>query len=239
MAQPVAAPVAAPVTVQPHSTTSPRARVLVSAAVLLGLVGLATAFVAVGRTGDDEPGGAPGAAPIQGGWPEAGASRTTTQVGADGVLDVTHWIHATEPLDELDVALPELPDGVSIDASAVEVVADGRRASGPAMLTFSSASYAFSDATRIRVSYQLSGAVELSSSAPDRGLVTTTTLDVSPVQGTDTRVVRSEAVLSLACAPTAETSLEPCGESDADDQWTVRLTGPDVGARVVAAVTVS
>lgn len=210
-------------------------RTPVGAAVLIVLAGVAAGFW---WQSGEEPTERPSAAAAPATWPEAGAARTVTQVRPDGVLEVTHWIHATDSLDELDLLLPERQEGGPIRASAVQVVADDQPASGPAVLTFSQASYVFADATRIRVRYELSGAVEMSTSAPGRGLATTTSLEVSATLARDTRVVRSPAVLSLACTDTAG-SIAPCGASDHAGQWTVKLTGDDVGARVIAVVTVT
>ena len=150
-----------------------------------------------------------------------------TEVLPGGDLEVTHWIHAEDPIDELGLTLPEL-DGAEVSATDVEVTADGRAASGPATVAPSGATYAFADATRIQVRYRMSGAVELSSSADGRGLATTTSLDVTATQARDVRVVRSQEVLSLACAEPEEQPL-PCGKSEGDDQWRVELAGTDVG----------
>ena len=226
-------PVATPAPRQ--SATLLRTWALVAAVVLVGLVGVAAALW---WQSGEEPADRPSAASAQATWPEAGAARTVTQVRPDGVLEVTHWIHATDSLDELDLVLPERQEGDPIRASAVQVVADDQPASGPAVITFSRASYVFADATRIRVRYELSGAVEMSTSAPGRGLATTTSLEVSATLARDTRVVRSPAVLSLACTDTAG-SIAPCGASDHAGQWTVKLTGDVVGARVIAVVTVT
>lgn len=213
-----------------------RVKVLLSAALLLGLlVGAAAAW----RILAEEPAHWSAGAPSSGTWPEAGASRAVTQVRPDGVLEVTHWIHAADPLHEIALVLPHRPQGRSLKVSTVEVVADDLRASGPAEPSFGVASYVFVDATHIRVRYELSGAVEMSTSAPGRGLVTTTALEVSPIQHRDIRVVRSAAVLALACAPSPRAALEPCGESRAYDEWMVQLSERDAGARIVAVVTVS
>lgn len=170
------------------------------------------------------------------GWPIAAESRAVTEVLPGGDLEVTHWIHAEDPIGELSLTLPEV-DGAEVSATDVEVTADGRAASGPATVAPSGAAYTFADATRIQVRYRMSGAVELSSSADGRGLATTTSLDVSATQARDVRVVRSQEVLSLACAAPEEQPL-PCGTSEGDDQWRVELTGTDAGNRVLAVVTV-
>lgn len=222
-------------------------RLPVMAALVASLVALVAGGVVVWRLGVPEDRVDAGSAMY--GWPKAGESRTVTQVHPGGALEVTHWIHASEPLDKLELELPEAADSGTIEASAFEVLADGRRAYGPDEWTYQGPladrsavrpTFFFDRATRIHVRYQLSGAVELSTSAVGRGLATTTALDVSAIQPTDTRVVRSQAVLSLACAAPAAAAAppEPCGESDSDRQWRVQLTGQDAGARVVASVTV-
>jgi hypothetical protein len=177
------------------------------------------------------------------GWPQAGASRTVTEVASGGTLRVKHWIHASQPLEEIELELPDGADNGDIGATAIEVLADGQQAYGPEELTDEMSvgvKFYFARATRILVRYQLDGAVELSTSAPGRGLATTTALEVSVIQPTDTRVVRARAVLSLACAAPAAAlePPEPCGESDSERQWRVELSGQDAGARVVASVTV-
>jgi hypothetical protein len=189
---------------------------------------------------DDEAQRPPSAASPVRGWPEAGASRTVTQVEPDGVLKVTHWIHADRPLDTIELALPAALTRGSAEAEEVEVLADGRAASGPRAITSFRASYVFPDeATRVLVRYQLTGAVELSTSAPGRGLATVTALDVSAAQPRDFRIVRSHAVLALACATSRNAQPAPCGERESDDQWRVRLADGQATTRVLAVVTLS
>ena len=204
------------------------------AAALVGV--LAGGAVAWQVVGPDEPSGSPAASVPVDGWPIAGESRAVTEVLPGGELEVTHWIHAEDPIDELRLSLPEL-DGAEVSATDVEVTGDGRAASGPATVARSGATYAFTDATRIQVRYRMSGAVELSSSADGRGLATTTSLDVTATQARDVRVVRSQEVLSLACAKPDEQPV-PCGTSEGDDQWRVELAGTGAGSRVLAVVTV-
>ena len=204
------------------------------AAAVVGVV--AGGIVAWQVVGPGQPSRTPTASLPIDGWPIAAESRAVTEVLPGGDLEVTHWIHAEDPIDELSLTLPEL-DGAEVSATDVEVTADGRAASGPATVAPSGATYAFADATRIQVRYRMSGAVELSSSADGRGLATTTSLDVTATQARDVRVVRSQEVLSLACAEPDEQPV-PCGESEGDDQWRVELAGTDVGSRVLAVVTV-
>ncbi|NYE38926.1 hypothetical protein F4692_004081 [Nocardioides cavernae] len=220
----------------PSRSRGPAASLAVAVLLLgVGVGGAAVWWVAR----DDAPGARrpPAASAGTPGWPAAGTSRTVTEVRADGTVQVTHRIHTTTPIDALDLSLPESESTNPVEASSVEVVADGRQASGPDRVTFTRASYVFDDATTILVRYDLDGVVERSGSAEGRGLVTTTALTVSATQPDDVRVVRSASVLSLACGDSTA-SLTPCGEADDEGQWTVRLTAGDVGDRVVAAVTV-
>jgi len=206
---------------------------------LAGVLGGAVAvWQVVGVDGSSRPPAA--SLPIDG-WPAAGESRAVTDVVPDGDLEVTHWIHADRPLDEVGLTLPDLGAAGEVAASDVEVVADGRTAPGPHVVPASGASYSFADATRIQVRYRLAGAVERSSSADGRGLATTTSLDVTATQARDVRVVRSTEVLSLACAA-ADRQPTPCGTSGGvsggTDQWRVELTGDDTVDRVLAVVTI-
>jgi hypothetical protein len=231
---PTAPPVPPPTGPSPRSGLQSRRTLALAAAALVGVVvGGIVAWQVVGPGQEPRPPTA--SLPIDG-WPTAAESRAVTEVLPGGDLEVTHWIHAEDPIDELSLTLPEL-DGAEVSATDVEVTADGRAASGPATVAPSGATYTFADATRIQVRYLMSGAVELSSSADGRGLATTTSLDVSATQARDVRVVRSEEVLSLACAEPGAQPL-PCGESEGDDQWRVELAGADAGNRVLAVVTV-
>lgn len=174
-------------------------------------------------------------------WPAPGTSRTVTEVGGPETVEVVHRIHSDSPLDELDVTIPRWAQDGEVSALEVQVTADGRRASGPDAVVLSRATYVFAPATRIEVRYVIDGALALSTSAPGRGLLRLTALDVSARQPRDVRVVRSEAVLSLACSArqAGPEDATPCGEPDRDGQWSVRLSGADSGAHVIAAVTVS
>lgn len=204
------------------------------AAALVGVI--AGGAVAWQVVGPGQGSGSPAASLPIDGWPIAAESRAVTEVLPGGDLQVTHWIHAEDPIDELSLTLPEL-DGADLSATDVEVTADGRAAAGPATVAPSGTTYSFADATRIQVRYRMAGAVQLSSSADGRGLATTTSLDVTATQARDVRVVRSQEVLSLACAEPDQQAV-PCGQSEGDDQWRVELAGPDAGSRVLAVVTV-
>ena len=233
-AEPAAPPVVPPSGPAPRSGMPARRTLALVAAALVGVV--AGGVVAWQVVGPGQPSRPPAASLPIDGWPIAAESRAVTEVVPGGDLEVTHWIHAEDPIDELTLSLPDL-EGAEVSATDVEVTADGRAASGPAAVAPSGATYAFADATRIQVRYRMTGAVELSTSADGRGLATTTSLDVTATQARDVRVVRSQEVLSLACAEPDEQPV-PCGESDGDGQWRVELAGTDAGSRVLAVVTV-
>ncbi|SED34101.1 hypothetical protein SAMN04489844_4214 [Nocardioides exalbidus] len=222
---------------EPDRASGRKVAGLVLLALLSAAVGGGVVAWLLGRGDEATPTDTP-TAQLPSGWPEAGASRTLTRVEAGGVLEVTHWIHTDEPLDQVDVSLPESGEGSAVAATDVRVTADGEPASGPTEITFSRATYVFDSATLIRVTYELKGAVQRSTSAVGRGLATTTSLDVSATQPRDVRVIRSAAVLSLSCAATAAAELAPCGEAEGTGEWKVQLTGTSAGGRVVAAVTV-
>lgn len=234
-------PEPAPATPAPPTESAPRRSgpqtrrtLALVAAALAGVIG--GGVLAWQVVGQDEATRTPTASLPIDGWPIAGESRTVSEVLTGGDLEVTHWIHADDPLSELRLSLPQL-DGQEVSATEVEVTADGRPGSGPEAVEPRGASYTFTDATRIQVRYRMSGAVQLSSSADGRGLATTTSLDVTATQARDVRVVRSQEVLSLACAEPGEQPV-PCGESGGDDEWRVELDGTDPGDRVLAVVTV-
>jgi hypothetical protein len=205
------------------------------AAAFLGVVG--GGVVAWQVVGPADPSRTPTSSVPIDGWPIAGESRAVTEVLPDGDLEVTHWIHADSPLDELALTPQELDGGQAVAATDVEVTADGRPGSGPDVVAPSGATYLFPDATRIQVRYRMSGAMERSSSADGRGLATTTSLGVTATQARDVRVVRSQEVLSLACAAPQEQPV-PCGEANGDDQWRVELSDDDDVDRVLAVVTI-
>ena len=117
------------------------------AAALVGVV--AGGFVAWQVLGPGQPSGSPTASLPIDGWPTAAESRAVTEVLPGGDLEVTHWIHAEDPIDELSLTLPEL-DGAEVSATDVEVTADGRAASGPATVAPNGATYTFADATGSR-----------------------------------------------------------------------------------------
>lgn len=168
-----------------------------------------------------------------------GTAYVRTVVLPSGDVQVTHWIRSSEQLRTVDLAVPDT--GVEgIEARNVHVEADGRRVPGSARISDVPASYALLGARSVQVRYRLTGAVELSDSAPGRGLVLVTALDVlqEPAPERVTRSVVAPEVLSLACAATvAPATPEPCGAVDPAGGWAVERTGERLDDRVVAQVS--
>jgi hypothetical protein len=162
-----------------------------------------------------------------------------SQVLEDGAIVVRQWIRAAEPIERLSLALPLVPGVVSMSASGVVVLAEGTAVEGPTTVTARGATYTFDATTDVQVSYRLIGAVEMSSSARGRALAAATTLDVlySPRVDRETRVVRAPQVLSVACSPSPQVALVPCGEEDGAGQWRVELSGSRVLDRVAAQLS--
>lgn len=158
---------------------------------------------------------------------------------AGGEVVVRHWIRPASPIRKIRLRLPQIERASELSAIRVQVYAGGRLVAGPNRVTDRGATYAFDPTTRVRLSYQLTGAVERSSSADGRALVLATNLDVryaTPVKR-DTRVVSAAEVLSLACSAPPPGAPAPCGSASSPDRWEVELTGPDVADTVIAAVT--
>jgi hypothetical protein len=166
-------------------------------------------------------------------------SYVEARVLEDGDVVVRQWIRAAEPFDRLGLALPDVPGVVGLSASGVVVLADDTAVEGPESITAQNATYTFDATTDVQVSYRLIGAVEMSSSARGRALAAATTLDVlySPRVDRETRVVRAPQVLSVACSPSPQVALVPCGQEDGTGQWRIELSGPHVLDRVAAQLS--
>ena len=135
---------------------------------------------------------------------------------------MSQWIRVGEPIEELRLALPDVP-GTGLSVDRVVVVAEGR-VNGPARISARGTTYTFSPTKVVQVSYRMRGAVTRSND-DGRALVVATNLDVTySVQSErETRVVRAAEVLTLACARTATTAPVPCGTADDREQWRVEL----------------
>lgn len=167
-------------------------------------------------------------------------SYVETRVLANGTVAVRQFIRAGEPLDQLSLALPQIPGVEGLAAVRVRVMADGERVEGPRRITGRPVTYTFGRTVDLALSYRLTGAVTRSSSAEGRALAVATTLDLiySPRVEQETRVVRATEVLTLACSSSPQDPPEPCGEDDGDGQWRVELAGAEVADRVTAAVNI-
>ena len=130
-----------------------------------------------------------------------GESYVELDVVTDGDVEATQWIAAAEPLDRLQLELPELAGAEGITASVVTVLADGELIAGPNRLARGGgATYALDSASNVEVSYRLTGAVVLSSSVTGRALAAAGIgVGYEPRSRREIRVVRAPGVLSLAC----------------------------------------
>jgi hypothetical protein len=202
--------------------------------VLSGVAG----FLLVTALRDDDP-ARPAGGPVPTSPARSGTSQVVSEVRASGDVVVHQRIRTTRPIQLLRLELPLAPVGEGMTARQVEIVADGVAVVGPATITDEFATYTFSPATDVRVRYRLTGAVELSESAPGRALAVVTSLNVRyvPRVERETRVVRASEVLLLACSQSTDEPPVPCGERDGDGGWRVDLTGERVDDRVVAQLT--
>lgn len=203
----------------------------------LALVGVAGSLLvlALRDSGPDRPAdGTDARGPIR-----SDTSYVVSEVRPNGDIVVRQRIRAARPMQLLHLDLPPGPGGEGVFARQVEIVADGEAVVGPATITDAFARYIFAPSTDVRISYRLTGAVELSESVPGRALAVVTSLDVryAPRVARETRVVRAPEVLMLACSRSTEEPPVPCGEPDGVGRWRVDLTGARVDDRVVAQLT--
>ena len=124
-AEPAARPGPPPTGPGPGSGRQSRRTLALVAAALVGVV--AGGVVAWQVVGPGQQSRTPTASLPIDGWPIAAESRAVTEVLPGGDLEVTHWIHAEDPIDELSLTLPEL-DGAEV--SATRRGGDRRRARG-------------------------------------------------------------------------------------------------------------
>lgn len=177
---------------------------------------------------------APAALPLIGSYVE-------TTILADGRLEVSQWVRSPKPITALRVSAPySVEVDKQLEASDVEVVADGVLGAGVSTVTSSTPwTYYFPPATLVRLSYQLDGVVERSPSAPGRALVRPTALSVDHKfkRGPQRVQIDGVKVLSLSCDPMGSSLAlpRPCGEP-ARSGWTVALRGSHRDDQVVAQV---
>lgn len=172
----------------------------------------------------------------------AGEAYVRTEVLPSGDLTVTHWIAGRRLLDSVRLLPPEVAAGKRVTAEEVRVVVDDAVVPGPDRISMLTARYFFRVASTVQISYRLTGALELSGSAPGRALARPTALDVLTYERASqhvTRTVIAPRVLALACAPPGRsTDPVPCGTRVSAGQWTVELPGRRSRDRVIAVLTV-
>jgi hypothetical protein len=167
------------------------------------------------------------------------SSYTVLTVTDAGELRVEQWIRSTVAVSGLTVATPRGPLLVpgAVLATDLQVVADGAEVQGPEQLVNDSATYSFAGARLIRLSYRLSGVLELSSTASARALARATSLDLSYQPGSRRSVIafRGARLLALACDADGNANPPiPCGVRG-EDGWTVDV--PDLQSyRVMAQI---
>jgi hypothetical protein len=168
-----------------------------------------------------------------------------SEVRADGSIVVTHWIRATDDIDEISLAAPPLdggPGGVrAVDARVV--ASDGTVLADDLTVGAVPRRIRFEEPTRLlRARYVLRGAVDRSSTVDGRLRALAVSLDVdAPAAAGPTVVVVTGAgeVLNLACANARSgvALLRPCGSPDGAG-WRVRLPAGSSKDRVVAQLDV-
>ncbi len=155
---------------------------------------------------------------------------TRLTVTSSGDLRVEQWIRSTTAVSSLTVATPQGPllAPGAVRATDLQVVADGAVVGGPGEVVDDSATYSFTSAQLIRLSYLLSGVLELSSTATGRALARVTSLDLSYEPGSLRSVIsfRGAHLLSLACDADGDDDPPiPCGVRG-EDGWAVDVPDP-------------
>jgi len=164
---------------------------------------------------------------------------TRLTVTAAGDLRVEQWIRSTAVVSGLTVATPSGPllAPGAVRATNMQVVADGAPVRGPGEVVDDSATYSFTGARLIRLSYLLSGVLEFSSTTRGRALARVTSLDLSFQPGSSRSVItfRGARLLSLACDADGNNNPPiPCGVRG-EHGWTVDV--PDLQSfRVMAQI---
>ncbi len=157
-------------------------RALIAGGVFVVLLVATVVVLAVRLSSDSAPDLAVSSEAARSGTPPRPLSPDETYVRTEvlpsGDIEVTQWIESTVLLFNLALSVPALAGTEDVVAEDVRVVADGRQATGPTRILGPSRSYSFLGARTVQVRYRLTGAVETSPSAPGRGLVRLTSLDV-------------------------------------------------------------
>ncbi len=162
-----------------------------------------------------------------------------TKVLDDGVLEVTHWIRTTAPIDELTLSVPTSSGRTveTVGAEDLEVGADGSRVdvrpTGDGDDVWSGA---LGGVHEIYVSYRLTGAVEQVGSVAGRALAPLTSLnvDVGATTLARSQVFTGLTVLTLACLDAgARATPVLCGNA-VEGAWTFDAAAGAVPDTVIA-----
>jgi hypothetical protein len=212
-------------------------RLIVLVDILLIAVALVLALARTGAGGDTasldsaqpETFNAPVALPVNGEY-------VRTRVLASGDLDVEHWIRSTTAVRLLTLRVPRVlnPRGKRpVFASRVRVTGDGALVhslepeNGPTRVGRAKESYRLPGATKVKVSYILSGTLVRTGPTRERALLRGTSLDLRYTRDQGPRVVSVSGarILAAACSPPERkdlSSARPCGAADGL-AWRVRL----------------
>ncbi|HEX5087278.1 MAG TPA: hypothetical protein VFV89_05685 [Nocardioides sp.] len=203
-------------------------------------------------TSDDDPAGSSppgsrGTAPPRPGGAPAEGMYVVSDVGSDGQVAVETWVRAPHPISELEVTTtdPDLRPG-SVESLDLDVrTMDGALVAHRESVGTDHQTIRLQEpASELYFSYTVDGALDsATSTVPGRSLVRVLAMDVD-YEDAATGVVRrlvtaSGTVLNLACLRPGsglEASPRPCGRAVGDGDWTVDLSGPDIGDRLLAQV---
>ncbi|KRF36273.1 hypothetical protein [Nocardioides sp. Soil805] len=219
-------------------------RVLLVGAVFLGLLVTTLVMLAVRLTSGDTPALTLSSKAARAATPPRPLSPDETYVRTEvlpsGDLEVTQWIQSSVLLFTVQLTVPSATGTGTVGVEDVHVTVDGEETTTPPLVDGPSRTYTFLGTRSVQVRYRLTGAVETSTSAPGRGLVRVSSLDVTyePPSARVTRSVLAAEVLSLACSPPVPGAAStPCGTQDDATAWTVDLTGERADDLVLAQVT--
>lgn len=162
-----------------------------------------------------------------------------TKVLDDGVLEVTHWIRTTAPVDRLSLSVPASSGRTveTVGAEDLEVGADGGQVDvRPAAEGDHVWSGDLGGVHEIYVTYRLTGAVEQGGSVAGRALAPLTSLnvDVGATTLARSQVFTGLTVLTLACLDAgARATPVLCGNA-VDGAWTFDAAAGAVPDTVIA-----
>ncbi|MGI9156581.1 MAG: hypothetical protein ACR2FG_08090 [Marmoricola sp.] len=233
---------------------APRRRAALAALVLSGLALVAVALLALlplRHSGVSDPASSQASGtgttsplaslPIGVSIPADG-SYIRTRVLASGDLHVDQWIRSGSALSSITLSVPRVPGlaAGAMQTSHISVTGSRGPGQGPSSVGAAAQTYRLDGTGAVHLSYDVSGAVERSSSVQGRALARVTGLDVryASQRGPSTASVQGAKVLVLACSPPrADAVPRPCGApgpAASPDAWTVQLDGAHRNDRVMA-----